>query len=272
MTGADKAMQRYHLLLEYDGSFFCGWQAQKEGQTPPGVQSVIAQALFGFCQTRTVIYAAGRTDAGVHALGQHIHFDLEKTFCGATLARALNWHLRKMGWGGKVAILRAAPVAQTFHARFSAVKRFYCYRIIIRPEDLVLEAKRAWHLRHALDGAVLERSGKLFEGCHDFTAFRAAGCQSASPVKTLDRISLERIDKPCQHEWHIRFEARSFLQHQVRALVGAMVEAGSGRIRFEALAKILAAGKRTQAPSPAPPHGLYLENVAYGGDGEEGEK
>ena len=245
-------MTRFRLLIEYDGGPFVGWQRQDNG---PSVQQSIEDAVFAFCQERVVSVAAGRTDAGVHALGQVVHLDLARDCAADTLRDAVNFHLKPQ----PIAILSAEVVAADFHARFSATGRRYLYRIVNRRAPLVLERGRAWWLPGALDVSAMAKAAERLIGRHDFTSFRSSICQAASPVKTLDRLSVERAGE----EFRIEAAARSFLHHQVRNMVGSLKLVGEGRWTGDDLSAALAARDRRAAGPTAPPDGLYLVSVVY---------
>jgi tRNA pseudouridine38-40 synthase len=245
-------MPRYKLLIEYDGTPFVGWQVQHNGVS---VQGVLTAAVTAFCGESVRVQGAGRTDAGVHALGQVAHIDLAKPWDTDTIRDAINAHLRPH----PVAVLTAEPVADDFDARFSAQVRHYLYRIINRRPDLTLEAGRAWRAPRPLDVAAMHEAAQRLVGRHDFTTFRAAECQAKSPVKTLDRLDAERD----RDEVRIRASARSFLHHQVRSMVGSLVQVGEGRRSADDLARALAARDRNACGPVAPPDGLYLVKVDY---------
>jgi tRNA pseudouridine38-40 synthase len=245
-------MPRYKLTIEYDGGPFVGWQRQANGRS---VQQAIEEAVTGFAGEAVVVKGAGRTDAGVHAFGQVAHLDLSRDWPADTVRDAINAHLRP----APVAILAAEPVAADFDARFSAVKRHYLYRIIDRRAPPVLDRSRVWHVSSPLDPAAMHAAAQALVGHHDFTTFRAAECQSRSPVKTLDRLDVSREGD----EIAIRAGARSFLHSQVRSMVGALKKVGEGRWPVGQVAAALAARDRTRAGPVAPPHGLYLVAVDY---------
>jgi tRNA pseudouridine38-40 synthase len=245
-------MPRYKLIIEYDGTPFVGWQAQDSGAT---VQGVLADAIAAFAGERVTVSGAGRTDAGVHALGQVAHVDLTKEWDNDTVRDAINFHLRPR----PVAVLSAEQVAADFDARFSARKRHYLYRIANRRADLTLDQNRVWRVPRPLDSAAMHEAAQLLIGRHDFTTFRAAECQAKSPVKTLDRLNVTRDGD----ELRIAASARSFLHHQVRSMVGSLVHVGEGKWRAADLAGALAARDRTACGQVAPPHGLYLVRVEY---------
>jgi tRNA pseudouridine38-40 synthase len=245
-------MPRYKLTIEYDGGPFVGWQMQSNG---PSVQAALELAVETLSGSRSVVHAAGRTDAGVHAIGQVAHVDLEREWEPAILCNALNAHLRP----NPVSVLSAEQVSSEFHARFSAVRRSYLYRIITRRAPLALEHGRAWWLPLRLDAEVMDEAAQRLLGRHDFTTFRAAECQAKSPVKTLDRLDVARTGDLIE----IRAEARSFLHHQVRSMVGSLKLVGEGKWRAEDVSAALAAADRSRCGPVAPAHGLYLVRVDY---------
>ncbi len=245
-------MTRFRLLVEYDGGPFVGWQCQENG---PSVQQAIEDAVFAFCQERVASVAAGRTDAGVHALGQVVHLDLARDCSADTLRDAVNFHLKPQ----PIAILSAEAAPPDFHARFSAIGRRYLYRIVNRRAPLALARGRAWWLPGTLDTDAMATAAERLVGRHDFTSFRSSICQAASPVKTLDRLSVERAGE----EIRIKASARSFLHHQVRNMVGSLKLVGEGRWTADDLSDALAARDRRAAGPTAPPDGLYLVVVVY---------
>jgi tRNA pseudouridine38-40 synthase len=243
---------RFKLTLEYDGGGFLGWQRLAEG---PSVQAAIEDAVEKLTGARSEVVGAGRTDAGVHALGQVAHVDIEKPFEAWKLAEALNAHLRPH----PIAVLSAEEAAPDFHARFDAVKRAYWYRIVNRRAPLALERGRAWRVGPALDVAAMHAAAQRLVGRHDFTTFRDSQCQAKSPVKTLDRCDVWTGDGVVVH-----CEARSFLHRQIRSMVGTLVEAGLGKMSADDVAEALAAKDRARCGPVAPADGLYLVRVEYG--------
>jgi tRNA pseudouridine38-40 synthase len=245
-------MPRYKLTLEYDGGAFRGWQRQSDGAS---VQQALEDAVRAFCGEAVQVVAAGRTDAGVHARGQVAHLDLAREVTPETLRNALNHHLRPH----PVAVLEAVTAADDFHARFSAKARHYVYRIVNRRAPLALEAGRAWQVPVPLDAEVMHEAAQRLIGHHDFTSFRSALCQARSPVKTLDRLTIRRLD----HRVEITAVARSFLHHQVRNMVGTLKLIGEGRFPVSHVEAVLAAHDRSAAGPTAPACGLYLMRVDY---------
>jgi tRNA pseudouridine38-40 synthase len=245
-------MPRYKLTIEYDGTPFVGWQMQGVGAS---VQSVLTDAIVRCCNHAVKVAGAGRTDAGVHALGQVAHVDLAKDWRADKLRDAVNAHLRPH----PVAVLAAEKVAGDFDARFSARKRHYRYRIVNRRADLALERTRAWRVPRRLDADAMHAAAQALTGKHDFTTFRSTECQAKSPVKTLDRLDVSREgDEVC-----IETSARSFLHNQVRSMVGSLVLVGDGKWSAADLARVLAARDRATCGPVAPPEGLYLVRVDY---------
>jgi tRNA pseudouridine38-40 synthase len=243
---------RYRITLEYDGGGFVGWQRQENG---PSIQAALEDAIAGFCGERVTVHGAGRTDAGVHALGQVAHFDVEKETDAQTVREALNAHLRP----APIAVLKAAATDPDFHARFDAVERRYLYRILNRRAPPTLDRGRAWHVAVPLDAEAMHAAAQVFVGKHDFSSFRAAECQAKSPVKTLDEIAVARTGD----EVRLTARARSFLHHQVRNFTGTLKLVGEGKWRRADVEAALAARDRSAAGPTAPAHGLYLVGVRY---------
>ena len=245
-------MPRYKLTIEYDGAPFLGWQIQDQG---PSVQGALIAAVEAFCGERVKVRGAGRTDTGVHALGQVAHIDLAKDWPSDTVRDALTAQLRPL----PIAVLAAEKVPDSFDARFSARARHYLYRIVNRRADLALERGRAWRLPRRLDAAAMAAAAQRLVGRHDFTTFRHVDCQAKSPVKTLDRLDVTRAGE----EIRIDAVARSFLHSQVRSMVGALVFVGEGRWSTDDLAAARDARDRSACAPVAPPEGLYLVRVDY---------
>ena len=245
-------MPRYKLTIEYDGAPFSGWQIQADQTTVQGVLTAALEALTG---EPASVQGAGRTDAGVHARGQVAHADLAKEWDTGTVRDALNAHLRPH----PVAVLLAERVADDFNARTSARKRHYLYRIVNRRADLTFDLKYAWRVPRALDAAAMHEAAQRLTGKHDFTTFRAAECQANSPVKTLDQLDVVRAGE----DVNVYASARSFLHHQVRSMVGSLVQVGVGAWSAADLGKALDARDRAACGQVAPPDGLYLMKVDY---------
>jgi tRNA pseudouridine38-40 synthase len=253
-------MTRYRLTIEYDGGGFVGWQRQDNGRS---VQQALEDAVFGFCGERAPVYGAGRTDAGVHATGQVAHVDIARPTTADTVRDALNAHLRP----APVAVLAAAAVDDTFHARFSATGRRYLYRIVNRRAPLALDAGRAWQVGVPLDSDAMAEAATRLLGHHDFTSFRSAACQARSPLKTLDRLDVARQGD----EIRLEIAARSFLHNQVRIMAGTLKLVGEGKWSADDVSAALAARDRTRGGPTAPPDGLYLAEVRYDGASGAGQ-
>jgi tRNA pseudouridine38-40 synthase len=245
-------MTRFKLTVEYDGSAFVGWQRQDNG---PSVQQSLEDAIHRFCGETVQTFAAGRTDAGVHAWGQVAHFDLARDAGVDTVRDALNFHLKP----APVAVMKAEAVGAVFHARFSAKARLYRYRIVNRRAPLAIERGRAWQVGAPLDAIAMHAAAQLLVGHHDFTSFRASLCQADSPMKTLDVLDVTRSGD----EVRIAARARSFLHHQVRNMVGTLKLVGEGKWTPSDLARALAARNRSAGGPTAPAEGLYLMEVWY---------
>ena len=247
-------MPRYRLDIEYDGGRYAGWQRQA-GQA--SVQGAIEQAIFVFTGEEVTLRGAGRTDAGVHALGQVAHVDLTRDWPPDTVRDAINAH---MGMAGEtVAIVDAEKAVDDFDARFWATGRHYLYRIVNRRARLALEAGRAWWVPKPLDHEAMHEAAQTLIGRHDFTTFRSVQCQAKSPVKTLDRLDVTRAGEVIE----VRASARSFLHNQVRSMVGTLKRAGEGAWTADDVRQALAAADRSRCGQVAPPDGLYLMSVDY---------
>jgi tRNA pseudouridine38-40 synthase len=245
-------MPRYKLTIEYDGTPYVGWQIQDNLAT---VQGELTEAVAAFTGERVAVNGAGRTDTGVHALGQVAHIDLGKDWDSDNVRDAMNFHLRPR----PIAVLTAEKVGNDFDARFSATKRHYLYRISNRRADLALEQGRMWRVPRPLDTAAMHTAAQQLTAKHDFTTFRSTECQAASPVKTLDQLDITRDGDTV----NVAASARSFLQHQVRSMVGSLVHVGEGKWSASDLAAALEARDRARCGQVAPPHGLYLVRVDY---------
>lgn len=245
-------MTRFALTLEFDGTPFMGLQRQAHG---PSVQQAVEEAVQRVTGEPAIMHAAGRTDAGVHALGMRAHVEVAKPIEPFRLMEALNYHLRP----DPIAVLDCAAKPDDWHARFSCTGREYLYRIANRRAPLTLDANRAWLIQQPLDADAMHRAAQALVGRHDFTTFRSVHCQAKDPVKTLDLLAVERVGE----EVHIRAAARSFLHHQVRSMVGCLALVGLGRWREEQVAQALQARERTALGLNAPSMGLYFVRALY---------
>jgi tRNA pseudouridine38-40 synthase len=245
-------MPRFKLTLEYNGAAFVGWQRQENGLS---VQEALEGAIFAMTGGRATAHGAGRTDAGVHALGQVAHVDLERDWEPFRLGEGVNALLRPH----LVAVLGVARVRADFDARRSATARHYLYRIVNRRAPLTLESGRSWRVKPRLDAAAMHEAARVLIGRHDFSTFRDSQCQAKSPIRTLDRLDVKRVGD------EILFEAsaRSFLHRQVRSMVGSLVEVGSGRWTADEFKAAFEAADRSRCGRVAPAHGLYLVRVDY---------
>ena len=254
-------MPRYRILVEYDGTPFLGWQRQAKGAS---VQGALEEALFNFCGEEAGVRGAGRTDAGVHALGQVAHFDLKKSWEPFRVREALNFHLRPQ----PVVVLDCAAVAGDFDARYSATARHYRYRILDRRAPPALDRDRVWWVPVALDHEAMGEAARVLLGRHDFTTFRAAQCQAKSPLRTLDRLDVAKEGE----EIVIAASARSFLHNQVRSMVGSLKLVGEGKWGGSDLETALRARDRSACGPVAAACGLYLVRVDYGPARERAEE
>lgn len=245
-------MTRFRLTVEYDGRPFMGWQRQAHG---PSVQQAIEDAVREITREEVTLQAAGRTDAGVHALAMTAHVDIGRPIAAHRLADGANAKLRPL----PVAILSATVVEKDFHARFSCIGRRYLYRIVNRRAPLALDAGRAWRVPVVLHADAMHEAAQLLVGRHDFTTFRSAHCQAESPVKTLDRLTVRRLGEVIE----IEAEARSFLHHQVRSMVGCLQLVGRGKWSKPDLKAALDARDRAALGLNAPPDGLYFVEALY---------
>jgi tRNA pseudouridine38-40 synthase len=248
----NKALPRYKLVIEYDGTPFAGWQRQSNGRS---VQQAVEEAIEAFAGQSVRAHCAGRTDAGVHATHQVAHVDLDKEWRADTVRDATNAHLARE----PVAVLSAEVVPDAFHARTSAKKRHYFYRILNRRAPPAIDVNRVWHVPWALDAVAMHAAAQTLVGQHDFTTFRAAECQAKSPVKTLDRLDVKRDGEDIR----IDASARSFLHHQVRSMVGTLMLAGAGRWTVAEVRDALEAKDRARCGPTAPACGLCLVGVDY---------
>ncbi len=247
-------MTRYRLTVEYDGTPFVGWQRQANG---PSVQQALEEAVTAFCGETATVQGAGRTDAGVHALGQVAHVDIARETEADTVRKALNHLVRP----APIVVLASEAVADDFHARFSAIGRRYRYRILNRRAMPALDRNRVWWVPVPLDAAAMHEAAQVLIGTHDFSSFRAARCQAKSPLKTLDRLDVARDGNGIA----VEAAARSFLHHQVRNIVGTLKLVGEGKWRAGDVADALNARDRSAGGPTAPAEGLYLTSVEYPG-------
>ncbi|MFL6750846.1 MAG: tRNA pseudouridine(38-40) synthase TruA [Sphingomicrobium sp.] len=245
-------MTRWRLTVEFDGEPFMGWQRQDHG---PSVQEALEQALFRMTGELATMHAAGRTDAGVHALAMSAHVDLVKTLTEHRLREGVNALVRPH----PISVTAVEAVDDDWHARFSCVGRRYLYRILNRRAPPALDKGKVWHVTVPLDAGAMAEGAEHLVGHHDFTTFRSVACQSKSPVKTLDSLTVERVDD----EIHIRAAARSFLHHQVRSMVGCLALVGRGRWTPEDVKTALDARDRQALGLNAPPEGLYFVEAVY---------
>ena len=245
-------MQRYKIKIEYDGTSFVGWQFQKNGLS---VQEVLQKAIFNFSKEKVIVTGAGRTDSGVHALAQVAHFNLEKKIENKKLLLAFNQHI-----GNKpITILKINKTSKNFHARFDAKKRTYEYVIINRQSPLAPQKNKAWHIRKKLDVKAMKKGAKLLLGTHNFSTFRSSSCGAKSPIKTIEKI----IIKKSKDKITLKFTSKSFLQQQVRSMVGCIKCLGDGKWNIEEFKKSFESKKRIECAPPAPACGLYLKNIKY---------
>jgi len=242
----------WRLTIEYDGGPFMGWQRQEHG---PSVQQALEEALFRMTGELAAVHAAGRTDAGVHALAMSAHTEIEKTVTAHRLREGLNALVRPQ----PISVLAVEQVADDWHARFSCIGRRYLYRILNRRAPPALERGKVWHIPVPLDVGAMQAGARFLVGRHDFTTFRSVQCQSDSPVKTLDRLEVSRVGE----EVHVQAAARSFLHHQVRSMVGCLALVGRGQWQPEDIRRALEARDRSALGFNAPPHGLYFVEAMY---------
>jgi tRNA pseudouridine38-40 synthase len=245
-------MQRYKITIEYDGTPFVGWQFQKNGLS---IQEILQNAIFNFSKEKAVITGAGRTDSGVHALAQVAHFDLKKQINKKSFLPGINQHI-----GNKpVTVLKINKTNKIFHARFDAKKRTYQYTIINRQSPLALQKNKAWHIRKKLNVKDMKKGAKLLLGTHDFSTFRASSCGAKSPIKTIEKISIKKN----KDKLILEFTSKSFLQQQVRSMVGCIKYVGEGKWKLDDFEQIFRSKKRIRCAPPAPACGLYLKNISY---------
>ena len=240
------------MKIEYDGTPFVGWQFQKNGLS---IQEILQKAIFNFSKEKVAVTGAGRTDSGVHALAQIAHFDLKKKINKKNFLPGINQHI-----GNKpVAVLKINKASKKFHARFDAKKRTYQYTIINRRSPLTLQRNKAWHIRKKLDVKAMKKGAKLLLGTHDFSTFRASSCGAKSPIKTMENILIKKN----KDKITLKFISKSFLQQQVRSMVGCIKYLGEERWNLDSFEKVFKSKKRVKCAPPAPACGLYLKNISY---------
>jgi len=245
-------MQRYQIKVEYDGTHFVGWQYQKNGLS---IQEILQKAIFQFSREKVTVTGAGRTDAGVHAIAQIAHFDLKKKIKKKSFLPGINQHI-----GNKpVTVLKINKTSKKFHARFDAKKRTYQYTIINRQSPLTLQKNKAWHIRKKLNIKVMKKGAKLLLGTHDFSTFRSSSCGAKSPIKTMEKISIKKN----KDKLILEFISKSFLQQQVRSMVGCIKYVGEGKWKLDDFERIFKSKRRAKCAPPAPACGLYLKRVSY---------
>lgn len=258
-------MPRYKLTIEYDGTPYAGWQRQDD---QPTVQGELEASVLKFCGQATGVVGAGRTDSGVHATAQVAHVDLPREEDPFRVMQGINYHLfNGFDAAGKptqistnrISVTKAQLVTEDFHARFSATRRHYLYRIINRRSRLSLEANRAWLIPEKLDIPMMQKAADMLVGTHDFSSFRDTMCQAKSPIKTLEKLEIKAYGE----EIRITTYARSFLHHQVRIMVGTLALVGKGRWNLQDMEKALNAKERKAGGPTSPPEGLYLTGVEY---------
>ena len=245
-------MQRYKIKIEYEGTSFVGWQFQKNGQS---IKEVLQKAIFNFSKDNVTVTGAGRTDSGVHALAQVAHFDLKKKIQKKNILPAINQNISNKS----VTVLKINKVNKEFHARYDAQERTYLYLIINRQSPLALQKNKAWHIRKKLDIKAMKKGAKLLLGTHDFSTYRAASCGAKSPVRTMEKILIKKN----KDKISLQFTSRSFLQQQVRSMVGCIKYLGEGKWNIDAFQKSFKSKKRSKCAPPAPACGLYLKNIIY---------
>ena len=245
-------MQRYKVKIEYDGTSFVGWQFQKNGLS---IQEVLQKAIFKLSKEKVDVMGAGRTDSGVHALEQIAHFDLKKKIEKKNFLPGLNQHIGN----NLITVLKINKTNKKFHSRFDAKKRTYVYIIINRESPLALQKNKAWHIKKKLDIKDMKRGAKLLLGNHDFSTFRSSSCGAKSPIKTMEKI----IIKKNKDKIAISFTSKSFLQQQVRSMVGCIKYLGEGKWNITKFKKSFKSKSRLNCAPPAPACGLYLAKISY---------
>tara|TARA_Y100000817_G_scaffold40533_1_gene27645 strand:+ start:74 stop:811 length:738 start_codon:yes stop_codon:yes gene_type:complete len=245
-------MQRYKIKIEYEGTPFVGWQFQKNGQS---IQEVLQKAIFKFSKEKVTVIGAGRTDSGVHALGQTAHFDLKKKINKKKILPAINQNIEN----NSVTVLKIDKANKKFHARHDAKKRTYRYLIVNRQSPLALQKNKAWHIRKKLDLLSMKKGAKFLLGTHDFSTFRASACGAKSPIRTMEKILIKKH----KDKITLQFTSRSFLQQQVRSMVGCLKYLGECKWNLNDFIKSFKSKNRLKCAPPAPACGLYLVKVEY---------
>ena len=245
-------MQRYKIKIEYEGTPFVGWQFQKNGQS---IQEVLQKAIFKFSKEKVTVIGAGRTDSGVHALGQTAHFDLKKKISKKKILPAINQNIEN----NSVTVLKVNKTNKKFHARHDAKKRTYRYLIVNRQSPLALQKNKAWHIRKKLDLLSMKKGARFLLGTHDFSTFRASACGAKSPIRTMEKILIKKN----KDKITLQFTSRSFLQQQVRSMVGCLKYLGEAKWNLKDFIKSFKSKNRLKCAPPAPACGLYLAKVEY---------
>ena len=246
-------MVNYQIIIEYDGTNFVGWQKQKNGRS---VQGKIEQILTKILKKKIKIHGSGRTDSGVNAIAQSAHFSVDNKIINKLIfLNSINFFLNKK----KISILKISEKKEKFHARFTAKQREYKYIIVNRIAPLSLELNRAWHVKSNLNLKLMKKAGNLLEGKKDFSTFRSSSCNARSPIKTLDKVTIKKLG----YKIIILFKSKSFLQQQVRSMVGSLKYVGSGKWNLKKFNNIIKLKKRSNCAPPAPAYGLYLNRVKY---------
>ena len=245
-------MQRYKIKIEYEGTPFVGWQFQKNGKS---IQEVLQKAIFKFSKEKVTVIGAGRTDSGVHALGQTAHFELKKKINKKKILPAINQNIEN----NSVTVLKVNKTNKKFHARHDAKKRIYRYLIVNRQSPLALQKNKAWHIRKKLDLLSMKKGAKFLLGTHDFSTFRASACGAKSPIRTMEKILIKKN----KDKITLQFTSRSFLQQQVRSMVGCLKYLGEAKWNLKDFIKSFKSKNRLKCAPPAPACGLYLAKVEY---------
>ena len=249
-------MYRYQILVEYVGTKFVGWQKQLKGKS---IQKEIENKLSKLLKQKIILFSAGRTDAGVHALNQVAHFDIIKKIKTDALRDGLNSHIKNLYKKYKVSVLECKKVKKNFNARFDAKERTYLYKILDRRSPPAIQNKKIWHVKKKLDEKLMKKAAKVLVGKHDFTTFRSTDCQAKSPIKTINSIKIIRKSSKIE----IWIKAKSFLHNQVRIITGTLMMVGKGKWKKEDVERMLKAKKRGSAGQTAPSWGLFLYSIKY---------